>query len=49
MFSKYAYIANYKLTITPHKKRSEDDKTGYIWVLNTSVFLVADYKFKILE
>ena len=28
---------------------SKDDKSGYIWVLNTSVFLVADYNFKILE
>lgn len=28
---------------------SKDDKTGYIWVLNTCVFLVADYNFRILE
>ncbi len=28
---------------------SEDDKTGYIRVLNTSVFLVADYNFRLLE
>ena len=48
-YRKYFEDLDLNTVLKMQNQCSKDDKTGYIWVLNTSVFLVADYNFKILE